>query len=246
MMMHWSIRTRVLFLALAPTTLVVITLASLLTYFRTVEIEQSLEQRSAASARHVARASEFGLFSGDRRILQRVADDARTEADVESVEIFNADGALMAHSGQARSDFESGQPLVYTEPVLQSVLQYSDLPEAAATASRARLGEVRVQMSRMATENAIHDGWILALLLGSGCLAVATAVGVAIGRGVSDPILRLAAAIRAIAGGDFSVRVDPATGGELLALANGINQMAAALGISADFSTGDSGDFKPS
>jgi signal transduction histidine kinase/CheY-like chemotaxis protein len=241
MMQRWRIRTRVLFLALVPTSMIVVVLATFFTYFRALEIGHVLEERGAAIARHVARMAEFGLFSGDRAALQRIADDARSEADVDSVVIFDADSHAMAQSPPARDASQGTTPpgpqvaridsrrLVFTEPVLQTLLQFSDVPETSGPSTAKKLGEVRVEMSRLSTESAKREAWLIALAIGSLCLAVAAILAHTIGRSVSDPVRTLAGAIGTLASGDLSIRVEAGSGGELRALAEGINQMAAAL-----------------
>ncbi len=228
MMRRWSIRTRVLFLALLPTAIVVVVLGSVLSYYRAVEIEDSLQERGAAIARHLARSAEFGLFSGDRGALQRAAEDARAEPDVDSVEIFDSRSQLMAQSENRDRPPDAALRLRYVEPVLQAILQFSDVPDSAAPVPQ-RLGQVVVSMSALSTQAAKRNGWYLALAVGAGCLALAASVALSIGRGVSEPIRQQAEAIRAIAGGDLGARIDGTFGGELGALAAGINQMAAAL-----------------
>ncbi len=224
---QWNIRRRVLFLALVPTTVVLVVLAALFTIFRAGEIERSLEDRGGAIARHVARAAEFGLFAGDRVALQSVADDARNEADVDSVEIVDAQSQRVARSGRA-PDLDA--PVrTYVEPVVQGLLQFADVPDTASAQAPRRLGEVRVQMSRLATETAKQNVWRIALAVGACGLLLAATVALGIGRGVSAPIREQAAAIGAIAAGDLGMRVSVPSGGELQALAEGINRMAVAL-----------------
>ncbi len=229
MMLGWSVRTRVLFLALAPATVILVLLTTWMTYLRVAETERSLEQRGAALARHVARAAEFGLFSGDRGELQRVADAAQLDPDVAGVLILDASAGVVARTGARDPAAIDGASLVFEEPVMQSLLQFSDVPDKAQTAPEVRLGKVRVAMSRHGAARAESTLWQAALIIGLTCLAIAAVLALLIASSVSQQIRMMASAISRIASGRLDERVQSASGGELRVLADDINHMASAL-----------------
>ena len=65
--------------------------------------------------------------------------------------------------------------------------------------------------------------------VGLALFAVALAVGYALARGITDPLLALARAARRIGGGDLDARVEIATGDEVESLGEAFNEMAAGL-----------------
>jgi two-component system, sensor histidine kinase len=229
MMLGWSVRTRVLFLALGPAAVILVLLTTWMTYLRVAETERSLEQRGAALARHVARAAEFGLFSGDRGELQRVADAAQLDPDVAGVLIFDAGASVVARTGALDPAASDGTSVVFVEPVMESLLQVSDVPEKAQKAPEVRLGEVRVAMSRSGAVRAESTLWQAALIIGLTCLAIAAVLALLIGGSVTQQIRMMAAAIARIASGRLDERLPFESGGELRALADDINHMASAL-----------------
>ena len=230
----WGIRARVLLLALAPAASILVILTAALTYLRLADVERSLQQRGAALARHVAKAAEFGLFSGDRAGLQSIADSAAAEPDVRSVVILDTASLVVARSGEvageAAGDEKNGpQPLVYLEPVTQSLLQFSDVPEPANRVSGQRLGEIRVEISQLGIQRVKRSQWLAALAIGLACLALAAALAMLTARGVVEPLRRITGSIARIASGRLEERVQIDAGGELASLAADINRMAAAM-----------------
>ena len=58
-----GIRARVLFLALAPSVLILLTLVTYFTYDRIAEVDRSLARQGIALARQLAPGAEFALFA---------------------------------------------------------------------------------------------------------------------------------------------------------------------------------------
>lgn len=248
-MRHWGIKTRVLFLALIPATVIALLLAVYFVSSGIQSLEQSLRERGLGIARQLAPASEFGVFSGNRAILQRLADATLKEADVRAVTITDADGVLLASSGKSMgppvlSEYKGGayiavadqsSELVFSAPVFQSQTELDDLSLAASVGSSPSsgkiLGRVNLEMSRDSTQgnkrDLIRSGFLITLLglLGSAYLAVR------MGQDVTRPILRLAEAVDSLGQGRLDVRVEESSGGELRTLERGINAMAAALQV---------------
>ena len=81
-MKSWGIRARVLFLALLPSIMILLTLAGYFTYARIAEVDVLLAQRGNSLARQLAPGTEFALFAGDSAALDRLAKAAVSEADV--------------------------------------------------------------------------------------------------------------------------------------------------------------------
>ena len=73
-MRQWGIRARVLFLALAPSVMILASLVTYFTYQRIVEADVSLAERGKLVARRLAPATEFAIFAGDHAALQRLTD----------------------------------------------------------------------------------------------------------------------------------------------------------------------------
>lgn len=88
-MSNISIKTRVLLLTFIPLLIISLILGYYLARSRIQDSENSLNERGNALARHLARESEFGLFSEDARQLGELAGIAASEDDVYEVIIKN-------------------------------------------------------------------------------------------------------------------------------------------------------------
>lgn len=245
MKLNWDIRTRVLIVALVPTVVLGLLLTTLLTFSRLHDLEDALGQRGQATARQLATAAEYGLFSGNKDVLQRLASSALESADIYGVAIYDRDGNVMAIAGlqihspnttpPTKADVLaiSRQMLRITEPVRHSASLEEDpyaLTREANSPSH-DLGEVVVLISREALENRKLNQVITALLMLLAVLAGSISLAVLMSRSVSEPIQRIAGAMSEIGKGDFATRVQIEGRGSLRQLAEGINEMAEHLSI---------------
>ena len=254
-MKNWGIKGKVLFLALAPATLISAVLVLHFVNSRIADLEQSLRERGLAIARQLAPASEYGVFAGNREVLQRLCDAALKEADSSWVVITDMNGEILAASGKpsqlppvadahAGLDFavtESKFALNFSAPVRLSQIELDDVASMHSTSSPASdvprvrsVGRVYVEMDRSSTvqrkNELIRNGLVIMLLglVGSGFFAFRMS------REVTRPIQRLSVAVRRIGEGDLSVRVAEDSAGELQMLEHGINNMATTLKLSRD------------
>ena len=254
-MKNWGIKGKVLFLALAPATLIAAVLVLHFVNSRIADLEQSLRERGLAIARQLAPASEYGVFAGNREILQRLSDAALKEADINWVVITDINGDILAASGKpsqlppvadahAGLDFavaESRFALNFSAPVRLSQIELEDVASVHSTNTHASdvarvrsVGRVYVEMDRSGTvqrkNELIRNGLVIMLLglVGSGFFAFRMS------REVTRPIQRLSLAVRKIGEGNLDVRVAEDSAGELQMLEQGINNMATTLKQSRD------------
>lgn len=245
MKLDWDIRTRVLVVALVPTIILGSLLTALLTFSRLNDLEEALTQRGQAMARQLAAASEYGLFSGNREVLQKLATSALNSADISGVAIYDRDGSLLATAGlqlhtlpgnaQVEAEIRevSTKMLRIVEPVRHSSLVDED-PYALTTgktADQQPLGEVVVLLSRDNLDNRKLDQIMTALVMLCLVLAGSIALAVVMSRSVSAPIRRIAQAMVDIGSGNLATRVPLEGRGTLRRLAEGVNEMAAHLAI---------------
>lgn len=246
MKLNWDmdIRTRVLIVALVPTIVLGLLLTTLLTFSRLNDLEEALTQRGQATARQLASAAEYGLFSGNRDVLQRLAASALESADIYGVAIYDRDNSLMAVAGlQVHSASNIDQPskaevmeissqmLRIVEPVRHAPSLEEDPYTLTGSSQYQPLGEVVVLISRETLDNRKLNQIVTALLMLLAVLAGSIALAVLMSRSVSTPIQRIAAAMSDIGSGDLATRVPIEGRGALRRLAEGINEMAAHLSI---------------
>ncbi|KAF7599336.1 MAG: hybrid sensor histidine kinase/response regulator [Candidatus Dactylopiibacterium carminicum] len=237
-------RARVLIAAIVPTLVLGILLTALLTFSRLGDLEEALNQRGHAIARQLAASAEYGLFSGNREVLQRLTESALGTSDLYGVAIHDRDGSLMAsaglqqHAGQPlpqgdQSIEGGGQLLRIAEPVkLSQSLEQDPYTLTGNVSVRERpLGEVVVLISRETLDsrklNQIGTASITLLLVLGGSIGLAFVMS----SSVSRPIQRIAEAMAAIGRGELASRVPVEGRGLLRQLAEGINDMAARLTV---------------
>ena len=236
---HWSIRARVLFLALAPVLLSLVLLSYYVISARIQDVNAGFNERGRALAKHLAAASEFGLFSGNREQLHTLAQAALQENDVDRIEILDLDRKTIVVATQdgrsADEAFYRRDPDLlqsFQEPVTASGVAAFDFAERAPGAApddRVALGEVQVVMSRHSTVEREREIVANSILIGAGGLLLSMLFALQVGRSVVDPVLRLNTTLRSLTRGVLSVRVPANSGGELGVLENGFNAMAASI-----------------
>lgn len=228
-MKGWGIRARVLVLALTPSAMILLALVGYFTYQRIAEVDFSLAQRGILVARQLAPVAEFAIFAGDRSALQRLTDAAMYEADVRSVTIADPQGQALARSGPVDPS-EAGDSVRFTQPVMQTRLVTSDLPEEMhVNGAPAAIGEITVEMSRSAARVQQQRLLLTGLAFGFACMMIAVALALAIGNSVIRPIRRLATAMVELGHGRRVAPLPAAGGGEFRTLSEGFNRMAGKL-----------------
>ena len=263
-MSGWSIRHRVLLLALLPATLLALSLGYFFTISRITDLDQALRNRGIAIARYLAPASEYGVFSSNREILQHLADSVRNDPDVIAVAITDRKGNILARYGKVDNLFlvsaqtsvpnsdanaervtvsQRNNNLVFRIPIIQTEVQVddfvSDFPattaESVAPAS-SQLGYVAVEFSRKATLTRQNEVLRSAALLVFAALIATALLALRLGRDITVPIMKLVGAVDKIGKGNLEVRVKLERGDdEFRILENGINGMVAKLHTAHDY-----------
>ncbi len=250
--MKSSIRRRVLLLALLPATLLALSLGYFFTLSRITDMDQALRARGLAIARHLAPACEYGVFSGNNQILQRLADSALAEPDVVSVYIMDRGGNVLASNSLKQSKLAGIQPgnipvssqndivtvatrsnlLFFRIPIRQTEVQVDDFALASTPTPvvqpmyAAPLGYVAIELSRKATMERQKEVLRSAALLTIVALIATALLALRLGREITVPIMKLANAVDKIGKGYLDVRVK--LGGnddEFRILEDGINGM---------------------
>jgi signal transduction histidine kinase len=251
-MIRWGIRARVLALALLPVTLVAVALALYFVVTRLDDLEQALVDRGSAIARQLAPATEFGVFSDNRDVLERLANAALQEADVVRVAITDSDGGILVQAGKSvplsegavidggtqRDDGAEPATLLFAAPILQAqtLLEDEFAVETYASAPSAPrvVGNVYVEMSRAALmeqkRRLLRSGVAITVVV----MFVSALLALRLGLDISRPILALAGAVQRIGRGELGTRVPGRSSGELLTLEQGVNEMADALKASRE------------
>jgi len=236
---------RVLLAAAVPAAVTAFILVWYFTQSRLSDLEEELRDRGASIARQLAPAAEFGVFSGNREILQQLVNAATRETDVVGASVVDRAGNVLAASGRSASPAWSGAPpdavrmiaetestLAFVAPVgwLQAIADDvfdENLP--ATSAARAPIGAVLVVLSRESMEQRKNE-----LITSAGALAglgllLAALIARMLARQVTGPVRRLAEVVSDLKEGNLEARAAVGAPGVLHLLETGINEMAGAL-----------------
>ncbi len=246
-MKKWKLKHRILFLAMFPVLVITILLASVIMISGVSGIDDALKARGMVIARQLAPASEYGAFSGNREILQTLAQSVMKEEDVKAVIIADARNKILAVSGKP-SQLTAGSTdaadsghiiagdrdgLIFGAPIYQSQIELDDFGLFDRTArikgEKKKLGRVFVEMSTASTQRQKNRFIALSTAIGLLGLAGAFLLALRMSRDVTSPLFRLLDAVTRMTQGKLDTRVTADSGGELEALENGFNLMAMKL-----------------
>jgi signal transduction histidine kinase/ActR/RegA family two-component response regulator len=238
-----GIRFRMLLAAITPVFLVVLAMMAVFWTTRVSDLDTAHTTRARLIVQQLARASEYGLFSGNDASLQTIANGLKTEPDVRSITIFNGTGQILARAGDARyeelpeamgANYVARQKYagvdVIWERVWPSNVNLDDFfPTQEPSASNAVLGYVVLEISRERLHRSGEETLLVALGIGLVGLMLGGWLASRLGEGVVGPVMRVSRAIERIGEGDLTPSSDALPSDPLFDLQTRLNQMAQRL-----------------
>ncbi|NOX09441.1 MAG: response regulator [Gammaproteobacteria bacterium] len=226
-----GIRERVLILTLIPTIVASMVLSVFFVYAQIEDFNQSLHFHGQAIANQLAPASEYGVFSGNLKVLQSLANNAVKEADVYSIIIKDIDNNILAKTinPQSKNNLELRKKLLFSASILQSEIVINDLGQDSTPRTepaRNILGTVNVQLDHSRASQEVQEIIINSIIIIIIALLISTLIGLRFGHHIIQPILDMTHGIEKIGKGKLSTRINAISKGELGRLEKGINAMA--------------------
>jgi signal transduction histidine kinase/CheY-like chemotaxis protein len=243
-----GIRSYVLFLAVAPATLIAIFLTIYFTATRLHGLENSLRERGFVTAQHLAVDSAYPVISGSSALLTGLVNSVARERYVRSVEVLDRQFHLLAAAGSPNASLpkvvaslgdgeriiETGDELTISEPVthsapnIQDPFQQTSLQSSAAPTSSV-VGYAVVSFSKVETIRNRNRMLLRGFGIAAAGLVLTAGVALSFVGRVTRPIRDLSHAVEQIANGALDTRVATDSRAELLVLQRGVNKMAASL-----------------
>jgi signal transduction histidine kinase len=233
-----KIRTRAFLLGLLPTLLVALVLTAYHLHIRLADLDATTQQQGMTTARHLASAAEYGVFSGNTAALGKLLDQALAEPGVASAAVIWPDlsrltrgeplGHLPALSGAAQ--WQSGERAWFAHAVQLSSLDESDPFIDVNTVSSAPLAWVAISID-LGQKQALVQRLLLASL-GITLLGLALAVLLINRLALSGlkPLMDIIATVKRISSGGFGANMDvTARSPELRELQDMVNRMSESL-----------------
>jgi len=212
------------------------------------DLDESLRTRAVAIARQLAPAAEYGVASGNIRVLQTLLEKTAIEPDIRGVAVFTDNGLRLAQVGQGTwidpehaklppgriHLIEYPNRLVYYAPITRTEIAVDDyaliaIPAAESGRLTHLIGWVGLEVSRSATIQSQRDAILRSLQILLAGLSISLYLAWRIGRQITRPILALTHTVSRIGEGHLDARVEPTGEAELGVLQRGINHMAAHL-----------------
>ncbi len=234
-----SIRNRILFAALTPVVLALISVGALLMTRHAQEIERNLVERTISLARQAAMLAELPLAAGSNVNARAAADFIERSAGIVGLALVDRDGVTVdnrGNLGRTALRLLDGRPLsvqVERDSHLVSVVHPVELfaqPSGATNAGTGqRVGFVALSVSRVDEKRDIAKLWWTgaAILLAAALLSLVLVRAAT--RSISAPLSALSDGLSRVARDDFSVHLPEAGRGEFRKLAVDFNQMTHAL-----------------
>lgn len=238
-----TLRQRLLFLALFPSTLIAVLLIAYFTFSSIRTLESELHNNGLATVRYLAPISEYGIIAGQNESLHNVAQATMQQPNVKSAIIVNKKGRTIAVSGRVSLAAEilqrelsgpaqvgeTDQWIAYGAPVLRSTNELDPIFESIAPEKTERneiIGHVFVEMDKTELRHGQRQIVQRSLaLIGVGLILVYM-LAIGMSDNLARPILRLVDAVRNMSHGKLDTRVINISTGEIGELESGFNDMA--------------------
>lgn len=249
-MKSWALKNRLLFLSMLPLTLSIVVIGA---YFLKANIDtlrQHAHDQGRLIARQLAPAMEYGIVSGNKKSLEKLARNALSNSSVIRVSVYNDEESTLLEKTKNIPErpayrlffdyaFELFSGLNTTDtfsyPVTSEVIPLNDFFEASSNKEpQKQVGYVEVEIS-------FSDSAYEQVLVAASAFGIATAVILLvyastslISRQINRSISELADTVESIQAGNFSARARIDDEQELGSLASGINVMASQIARSKD------------
>ncbi|WP_277052422.1 response regulator [Zestomonas thermotolerans] len=225
----WDIHTQTQLIGLGPALLLTLLLTAFFIFARLQDLREELNHTGQLIASQLAPASEYGVASGNRQVIDNLLKATLNTPHVRFLEVRDREDAILAYverpAEQATSQVEIFHAPIYRQRVapLPYNLERLNSPDDY-------LGRVVVGMSSDAFSTRQQEILLKAAVLGLVALVLTFLIARRLARRLSQPISTMGKAVEAIQGGDYEVRLPAHEDGELGDLARHINDLASALG----------------
>ena len=247
-MKNLGIKTRVIILGTIPALLFAMILAGYAISNVFGVLNQSLSDRGRIIAGQLAPAAEYGVISGNKQTLQRLAQKAlSSEQDLITVLIVDNDNRMLALSGREipiatieklndLNELKLENGIIFASPIYRSVVEIDDFSSATEVEKAPKInqselviGYVYVELSNLSLQNLKQDLIAKMLLISLFGLVLSALIAWWIGRNITKPIQEIAFAVNKVGEGLFAHTIIENSSGELKTLQKGFNSMATSL-----------------
>ena len=241
---HWSIRTRLMLITVFPVLYLFVSVVAYSYHSRLSEAREELAERARSVATALAEGVEYNVLSANLSGLQRSVNAVvQSDRNIDSIDIYDAHRVAIVHVGSSKAgkaDTQFFEMPIKRKMIWVSLISPAGTPAADAATSSVResgnpsvkseiLGYVRITMSpdHMLAKQA--QRFQIELSMALLALVVSAVLGLILSRSLTHPLNKSIEALSDIRDGDYTIRVEVTTGGEIGQLQSSINDMSVNL-----------------
>jgi signal transduction histidine kinase len=231
----WDINTRTQIISLGPALLLTLLLISFFTFVRIQDLRQELNHTGQLIANQLAPATEYGVISGNKEVLESLLKATLATPNVRFLEVQDRTNRILVYVEQpSEAHNRSHQVEVFQAPVrLQRIALNNDFFQNSRTVASAPgedyLGRVIVGLSNDAFNQRQQEILFKAGILALFALLFTFLLARRLAGSLSQPIHDIGNAVKAIQKGDYKTPLPIVDDTELGALSQHINNLAQGL-----------------
>ncbi len=239
---NWSIRTRLMLITVFPVLYLFVSVVAYSYHSRLTEGHEELAERARSVAIALAEGVEYNVLAANLSALQRSVNAVvQSDRNIDSVDIFNASRVAIVHVGSGKpgkADAQFFEVPIKRQMVWVSLVSAEEnvpVPAAAGTVSGNSdikseiLGYVRVTMSPDYMLAKQTRRFLIESAMALLALVVSAVLGLILSKSLTWPLNKSIEALSEIRDGDYAIRVEVTTGGEIGQLQSSINDMSVSL-----------------
>jgi signal transduction histidine kinase/ActR/RegA family two-component response regulator len=226
-----SIRSRMLVIALLPALLAEFGMVAYFTSQALVTAEKALHARADNAVHHLSDALPYALISGDIQRVDALLDTELKTSQLSMVRVRDARGQLLASTSRQQQSAPAEAQYIRRAEIFLPHVGFSDDELFAAHAAPVPegLGLVEAGVSLLEINAFKRDTLLRAALLMLVALVLTGALAWRLSDKLASQLQHVGRVVGRLAHNDLAVRAQLPAGGEMGALAAGVNDMAEAL-----------------
>lgn len=235
----WNIHIRTQLISVGPALLLTLLLTGFLTFNRLQDLRVEINHTGQLIASQLAPATEYGVISGNRKVLKSLLQATLKTPHVRFVEVRDRDDNILVYLEQPELlQTGHGHIDIFQSPIQQQQVDLgSDFiqedPNALPPLTGGYLGRVVVGMSSEAFNTRQQEILLKVTFLVLFALLLTFLLARRLASRLSQPLSAMSEAVTAIQGGDYQTTLPEVGGGELITLARHINNLANGLNNAA-------------
>lgn len=234
----WNIHVRTQLISVGPALLLTLLLTGFLTFNRLQDLRTETNHTGQLIASQLAPATEYGVISGNRRVLESLLQATLKTPHVRFIEVRDRDENILAYLEQPDHPHTGNGHLdIFQAPIQQQQIDldtdFGETPPQAAEPGASYLGRVVVGMSSDAFNSRQQEILLKVAALVLFALLLTFLLARRLASRLSRPLSEMSDAVTAIQAGNYQATLPELGGGELATLARHINNLANGLNNAA-------------